>query len=679
MSTVLRRATNVMLAGLFVLVATQNFAGAQSSDTPPDYSDGDAVAELFDVAMAQPAPVADAFLGVPSQALALAQSPTATLSPATGAPARFLTVSNHFTVQPDGGATITSHIEMQLMSPQAVSALAQPALTFSDSLQTLEIKNAYTLKRDGTKLPVAPDAILVRQKAVPSPLFTDLKEKVILFPNVEPGDTLIYDSVLTSPANIPGQFYFGIFIPRVIEIDNETITFTTPKSLPLNFETYGLAVQKATDSDQLTYTIHYVNRTPALELPQFLSDLDHGQRVFASSAASFDVMATAYAPMVASKLVVTPRVLAKANEITAGITDRREQARKLYEWVAGHVRYVALLFGDGGVEPHGADTILADSYGDCKDHAVLYSALLKAKGISSQLVIINATNGYFVPQVPQLLTFNHMIVWLPEFGLYADTTANSAPFGALPQFEYGKPVIRIGNSTALQHTPILQDADSTYSSSTDLRLDGDGRLSGTHRAVATGALSGVMRTVANQAIIKGADAIAGAVLRTRRMDAAVGSLSFAPTAELTPQYAYSSRYQTTRGIQTDAGFSLPEGLNLIDAYSSALLGPAADARFAMSESVPCFSGSLADDYTLEFPVDKRLVSLPQDGVVTTANINYRSHWSLVGNTLSLHRELHAHFDKALCTGNVLRETRAAIIGIQRDYATRIALATAHAS
>jgi transglutaminase-like putative cysteine protease len=671
-----------MLAGLFVLVATQNFAGAQSADYPSDYTDDDtpdAVAELFDVAMAQPTPAADAFLGIPSQALALAQSPSAPLSPAAGTPARFLAINNHFTVGPDGGATITSHMEMQLLSPQAVSALAQPALTFSDSLQTLEIKDAYTLKRDGTKLPVAPDAILVRQKAVPSPLFTDLKEKVILFPNVEPGDTLVYDSVLTSPAVIPGQFYFGIFIPRMIEIDNETITFTTPKSLPLNFDAYGITVQKAADGDQLTYTLHYVNRAPALELPQFLSDLDHGQRVFASSAGSFDTMATAYAPMVASKVVVTPRVLAKANEITAGIVDRREQARKLYEWVAGHVRYVALLFGDGGVEPHAADAILANSYGDCKDHAVLYSALLKAKGISSQLVIINATNGYILPQVPQLLTFNHMIVWLPEFSLYADTTANSAPFGALPQFEYGKSVVRVGSSTALQHTPILREADSTYSSSTDLRLDGDGRLSGTHRAMATGALSGVMRSVANEAIVKGTDAIAGAVLHTRRMDAAIGSLSFAPTAELTPQYAYSSRYQTTRGIRTDAGFALPEGLNLIDAYSAAILGPAADIRFVYSESVPCFSGNLADEYTLEFPADKRLVSLPLDGVVTTANINYRSHWSLIGNTLSVHRELHAHFDKALCTGNMLRETRAAIMAIQRDYGTRIALATAHAS
>lgn len=681
MNTVWWRATSATLACLFVVVATPHFAGAQSSEYPSDDTP-DAVTELFDLAAAQSPATGDAMPGVPAQALdfALTQSPAASISPAPGAPARFLVINNRFDVHADGNSTTTSHIEIQLLSPQAVSALAEPALTFSDSLQTLEIKNAYTLKRDGTRLPVAPDAILVRQKAVPSPLFTDLKEKVILFPNVEPGDTLVYDSVLQSQATIPGQFYFGLFIPRALEIDNETLTFTSPRSMPLAFDSYGLAVQKGSEGDDLTYTIHYSNRMPTLELPQFLSDLDHGQRLFASSSGTFDAMAAAYAPMLASKIVVTPRVQAKADEITAGATDRREQARKLYEWVSGHVRYVALLFGDGGVAPHTADAILANGYGDCKDHAVLYSALLKAKGISSQPVIINGSNGYFLPQVPQFLTFNHMIVWLPEFGLYADTTSNTAPFGALPPFEYGKAVVRVGSSgPALQHTPLVTEADNTYSSSTVLQLDGEGRLSATHRAMGTGVLSGVLRTVANLTAVRGLDAVAGAVLRARRMDAASGSVSFAPTAELTPQYVYSSRYQFNRGIQTDAGFALPEGLNLVNAYSAALLGPVADGRYMTSESLPCFSGSLADDYTLEFPADKRLVSLPQDGAVTTANISYRSHWSLIGNTLSVHRELHAHFDKGLCTGNVLRETHAAMIGIQKDYATRIALATAHAS
>jgi len=558
MNMVLSRATYVALACVFVLFTTPHFASAQAADDPTDYSDQDysgadyagdeapdVLSGLYDVALT---PTTEAIPGVPAAAIDLAQSPTASTSPAAGVPARFLVVNNHFDIHSDGTSTVTSHVEMQLLSPQAVSILAQPALAYSDSLQSLEIRNAYTLKRDGTRIPVAPDAILVRQKAVPSPLFTDLKEKVILFPNVEPGDTLVYDSVMQSRPPIPGQFYFGLHIPRVIEIDNETITFSTPRSMPLNFDSYGFAVQKSTDGDELTYTIHYSNRTPTMEFPQFLSDFDQGQRVFASTTGNFDAMIQAYAPMVASKLEVTPRIAEKADEITAGAGDHREQARRLYEWVSAHIRYVALVFGDGGVAPHSADAILANGYGDCKDHAILYSALLKAKGIASEPVIINATNGYFLPQVPQLLTFNHMIVWLPEFGIYADTTANSPPFGELPPFEYGKPVVRVGASQALQHTPVLRETESTYSSSTVLQLDAYGRLTGTHRAVATGAMAGVMRTVANQAVARGLDAVAAGVLRTRKMETASGSYSFSPTTELTPQYVYSGHYQTSAGL-----------------------------------------------------------------------------------------------------------------------------------
>jgi hypothetical protein len=271
-----------------------------------------------------------------------------------------------------------------------------------------------------------------------------------------------------------------------------------------------------------------------------------------------------------------------------------------------------------------------------------------------------------------------MIVWLPEFGFYADTTSNTTPFGALPQFEYGKPVVRIGDSHgALQHTPVLSEADSTYSSSSTLRLDDDGKLTGMHSAVATGALAGMMRSVANQAAVSGLNAVAGAVLRARKMDSATGSVAFSPTADLTPQYAYGSNYQIAR--PGEDSFALPEGLNLVDAYSAALLGPVADIRFITSDTLPCFSGRLVDDYTLQFPADKRLTSLPPDGVVQSANLEYRSHWTLAGNTLSVHRELRAHFDKALCTGDMLRQTRLAVINIQRDYGTRITLTTAHAS
>jgi transglutaminase-like putative cysteine protease len=57
---------------------------------------------------------------------------------------------------------------------------------------------------------------------------------------------------------------------------------------------------------------------------------------------------------------------------------------------------VAVWLGNGGYVPHDAATILENGYGDCKDHVALLGALLKAKGIASEPVLINSGNRYTI-------------------------------------------------------------------------------------------------------------------------------------------------------------------------------------------------------------------------------------------------------------------------------------------
>src|SRR5262249_44138266 len=147
---------------------------------------------------------------------------------APGVPARFVAINHRFEVNADGSWQTTSHVELQLVTSQLVSMLSQRGLEYSESLQSLEIKNAYTLKRDGTRIPVAASSIVTRQKSMPEGYFTDEKEKVILYPNVEAGDTLVYDTVLKSRAPIPNTFYYATYIPQSAEVDDETITFVAP-------------------------------------------------------------------------------------------------------------------------------------------------------------------------------------------------------------------------------------------------------------------------------------------------------------------------------------------------------------------------------------------------------------------------------------------------------------------
>ena len=115
---------------------------------------------------------------------------------------------------------------------------------------------------------------------------------------------------------------------------------------------------------------------------------------------------------------MTDKVRAQADQITAGVTDRREQAHAGSTNGSGQrIRYVGVEVGTGTLLPHEAETVLTNGYGDCKDHVVLFSALLKAKGIKSEFVLINLGNNYSLPTtavVGELEPCHYLVAGLPS-------------------------------------------------------------------------------------------------------------------------------------------------------------------------------------------------------------------------------------------------------------------------
>ena len=47
-------------------------------------------------------------------------------------------------------------------------------------------------------------------------------------------------------------------------------------------------------------------------------------------------------------------------------------------------------------------------------------------------MLLNLDTAYTLSAPPTLAQINHVISYLPEFDLYADTTTGVAPFGVLP-------------------------------------------------------------------------------------------------------------------------------------------------------------------------------------------------------------------------------------------------------
>src|SRR6266446_1728005 len=575
-------------------------------------------------------------------------------------------------VQPSGLFTRTTHYEIQAMNDAAAAQIAQRAVAFSASLEELDVIEAYTQKADGRKIIVNPNSILTQQPqgAVSIPQFDDQRQKVIVFPNVAGGDTVAFTIRLrATKARIPGQFtYFDIF-PLGAAYKDVRETIVAPKSFPLQTETHDVTFEKQETGDNVTYRWRYSAPNPRfdVELPP-VSPLDQLPRIFVSSFKDYEELGRVYGAIVAPKETVTNPIRTLANRLTAGITDRRQQAEALYNWVSRNIRYVAIDIGNGGIVPHDADSVLANAYGDCKDHTVLFAALLKARGIDSEVVLINSGNSYTLPNVAALVPLDHAVTWIPEFKLYADTTAGTAPFGTLPFAEYGKPVVHaVSSGTAMARIPVLAPGVATTNVKTAARIDKDGKVTGESTITAAGPFSAALRALGLVIQATGPERLAAAQLQNRGLTG-TGSFDVPPPLELKPDYALTTHFAFGPEADwlTGTQIEMVRGISVAELAGDFLMGTLFNERLTEDTSTVCLSGRQTEELSLSGPDDKQFKAPPADITVKTDNLQFSAHWSVTKNTVTLRQEFTSSLQQPLCSGELRKQTAKALAQI-RDY------------
>jgi transglutaminase-like putative cysteine protease len=597
-------------------------------------------------------------------------------TPPTAPPIVVKLGTQEINVGSDGVFVETSHLEITPSNDAAAKRVAQQTFAYSEQLEDLDVTEAYTLKSDGKKLAVEPSQIFVQapQNAPQAPMFSDRKNKVAVFPNVEANDTLVFTVVRRQKqALFPGQFFDVAVYPRVTAWNDVRGTITIPKSLPLTIESHDITVERKIEGDKLIYRWHYAAPTPLSDDVAAIAPIDREPRLFVSTFKNYDELGHAYAALATPKAAVTPKVQSLADEVTAGISDRRAQAQKMYEWVSQHIRYVGIELGRGGVVPHDADTVLGNGYGDCKDHVVLFAALLKAKGIKSEMALINLGNSYALPEPPTLAQLNHVITWLPEFKLYVDTTAAVAPFGTLPFLEYGKPVVHAVEQGARRTTPVLPPGEATMSLRTVSHLIGDGYLQAETTTTATGPFSLMLRQAGTAIQAAGPERAVQGMLQRAGMSGKGSFDAVSPPSDLRPDYTLTAHFdaQPATPPTTGQGFPMPPGLRLLPFTGDYLMGPMVARNLAASEPTPCWSGSAVEELSIEPPPGKHFVRLPSDTEVHTDNLTFNAHWSQSERVVSVRREFTSHVDDPLCSGAVRRATAEALTKIAAAFPMQI--------
>lgn len=176
--------------------------------------------------------------------------------------------------------------------------------------------------------------------------------------------------------------------------------------------------------------------------------------------------------------------VAAIKDLTAGLTDPKLKAKKVYEYMQQKTRYIGIQVGIGGFRPFLASDVDKSNYGDCKALVNYTHALLKTIGIDSWYCEVEAGRDYkvsFMPDFASMDQGNHIILCLPfkNDTTWLECTSQKIPFGYLSNFTDDRLVLACTpDGGKLLHTPRYESKNLTRRKA-DFVIDDKGDLTGT--------------------------------------------------------------------------------------------------------------------------------------------------------------------------------------------------------
>jgi len=586
-----------------------------------------------------------------SQAAVPAMAPAPAAAPGPVAPASDTQASTNYSfvryradyvVRADAGNVQTEAYDILLKTKAAVEQFSQVRLSYSEKMESLEVLEAYTLTADGQRRDVPADRIYTQESysSAAAAMYADRKVRVVVFPNLAPGTRVVYTTRRTqNTPYFPG--YFGMWETFSVfsQYDDATVTLSAPAGMPLYVQQRGVQGSQSPTirNGQATWSWRYRRSEPMPVQNWTAAAWEFSPGIMASTYRDWAQVGKAYQLKGGEAARVTPGIQALADEVTRGISDRREQAAALYRWVSQNIRYVAVYLGNGGLEPNPAQSILDNHYGDCKDHVVILEALLAARGIDSTPVLIGAGGGPTLPDIPLLGRFNHAITYIPEFDLYLDSTSAYARFGQLPDGDLGAPVLHT-RQAKVARTPANDAARNGSGFEVTFRFDPDGNLQG----------QTVPQTrEVGEIGMRGAFARLNAQNRARVEESIMASSGFDGSGTLTllgdPQdltrpfnYRYDFRARDYVDFGVVGGMVLPDppgGESFRDIYTT---------TSAPDNATPfyCNDTLRQETYRLEFPAGVPIVAMPRNQQFRNAAGEYALEWSREGQAIVARHRLH---------------------------------------
>jgi tetratricopeptide (TPR) repeat protein/transglutaminase-like putative cysteine protease len=352
-------------------------------------------------------------------------------------PLVFEWVSSKVVFENDGTSSSETTARVRIQSQAGLQKSGLLNFPYASSTSTIEIVYVRVKKPDGRIVETPAENILDMPADVTreAPFYSDLKEKQVAVKGLEVGDTLEYQYRGAAKTAIdPGQFWFAYNFERSIICLEENLEIRVPHDRYVKVQSPRFKFSTAEQPGYRVYSWKTANLESEAEKNKIAGDAEDELHpsVQITTFHDWNEVGQWFQSLAAARAVPTPEIRAKANELTHNAKNEEEKIQAVYDYVSTKFRYIGVSLGIGRYQPHAAEEVLSDGYGDCKDKHTLFAALLAAEGIKVYPVL-TSSKGKIDPDVPSPTQFDHMISAVPkgEGFLFLDTTPEVAPFGYL--------------------------------------------------------------------------------------------------------------------------------------------------------------------------------------------------------------------------------------------------------
>lgn len=333
-------------------------------------------------------------------------------------------------VTADGTQVYRYHFIGLVQTPKTIE-WANVAIAFEEERQRIRIPLARSIARDGTVAAADPSAVQVAEQKGDSTSFGRSKIASLVIPQVSVGSIVEYiyeietfdpfDKNIFEPNwSFQGEQPFWESILRV-ELPEGKELFYTTRNMPEGTEKPIIE----TKDGKTSYTWRTEKLPGIVAEPNAPDTGDLVPRVVGSLLKDWKYLHDWAARLAKERMIATPEVKAKVQELTAGAKDVHEKIARLYHYLQRDIRYISIKGSmSSGWSGHPAHETLANRYGDCIDKSILFSTMLAEIGVSAYPVTLKTNDEETAIRDIPVLDANHAITEIHLDGniFYLDPT-----------------------------------------------------------------------------------------------------------------------------------------------------------------------------------------------------------------------------------------------------------------